>query len=185
MRPKSQEEITREATLLGLAMLGAQRVEFALYGAVSHLTILSDSKRREFRTLTPEKFLRGNAEDCRATLGLLVREFGDSLLLTTEDLEKFVRNRNLIAHDFWRLAHTRIRGGRRLADPEAFLRQFLEDCLRWDRILQGLIATMRHTLAAKLGREINLSDEELAYAADFERNAMEHLRSKSTERPSV
>ena len=182
MRSKSQDEIIWEATLLGLAMLGAQRVEFALYGVVSHLTILTDSKRKEFRTLTPEKFLRGNGEDCKATLGLLVHESGDRLLLTTEDLEKFVRNRNLIAHDFWRLAHIRIRGGRRLEDPEAFLNQFIEDCLRWDRILQGLIATMRHASAEKLGRVINISDEELAYAAEFERNAKEHLRSKSAER---
>ena len=166
MSPKSQDEITYEATLLGLAMLGAQRVEFARYGAVSHLTILADSKRREFRNLTPETFLRGDAEDCKATLGLLVQEFGDRLLLTTEDLEKFVRNRNLIAHDFWRLAYTRIREGRRLEGPEAFLRPFIEDCLRWDRILQGLIATMKQAVGAKTGREISLSDEELAGAYD-------------------
>ena len=41
-------------------------------------------------------------------MGQLVRDFGDTLLLTTGDLEEFVKDRNLIIHNYWRLTKANV-----------------------------------------------------------------------------
>ena len=41
--------------------------------------------------------------DLRATLGQLAKVYGTEFLLSADDLEAFVKNRNLIVHDYWRL----------------------------------------------------------------------------------
>ena len=102
-------------------------------------------------------------EDLKATLGQLVREFGDKLLLTTEDLDKFVKDRNLIAHNYLRLTKAHIKGGRHLEDPERFLMDFTKKCSYWEKVLRGLIAVMKQAAAKKLGQEAILSEEERTY----------------------
>ena len=107
----NSDEVIQECALVGAAIIAAQRVEFLLYGVISHLAGLPEHQNSRFRTLDPEKFLRGDAKDLKATLGQLVEWFGDKLLLTTEDLDKFVKDRNLIAHNYFRLTKARIKGG--------------------------------------------------------------------------
>ena len=95
--------------LLGLALYGAQRVEFALYGIAAHASHTPAAQReRRFANLSGEKFLRGDPSELKATLGQLVTIFGDAFLIKTPDLIDFYERRNLIAHDFYRHFYMRI-----------------------------------------------------------------------------
>ena len=171
MMEVAKDEDVRECALLGAAILGAQRVEFLLYGAVSHLAKDHLNKSRQFRTLDPENFLRGDLEDLKATLGQLVQEFGYKLLLTTEDLESFVKDRNLIAHNYLRLTKAEITGAQRLEDPEEFLIRFADKCVYWEKLLRGLVAVMKRETARKLGEDARLSEEQHTYISHYERHA--------------
>ena len=174
---KNQDKVVREYALIGAAVLGAQRIEFALYGVISHLAEHARSQDKRFKNLDPEKFLRGDMKDLKATLGQLIKAYGHQLLLTTEELSQFVEDRNLIMHNYWRLTKAHISGDDRLENPEDFLLQFVEKCRHWNRILQGLITLMRRQTAKKLGkeREISLSAEELSSIRYYEQNAEKHL----------
>ena len=167
----ANDEEVRECAMVGAAILGAQRVEFLLCGVVSHLAEVHRDGSIQFRSLDPEKFLRGDLDDLRATLGYLVREFGDKLLLNTADLESFVNDRNLIAHNYWRLTKANLRGAQHLQDPEGFLTGFAERCGYWERVLRGLVAVMKRENARKLGEDTNLSEDEHTYIGHYERNA--------------
>ena len=174
VRVANDDEV-RECARLGAAILGAQRVEFLLYGVVSHLAEVRRNESKRFKSLDPEKFLRGDLDDLKATLGQLVREFGDKLLLTTVDLENFVNDRNLIAHNYWRLTKANLRGAQRLQDPEGFLTEFAERCSYWERVLRGLVAVMKRENARKLGEDANLSEEEHTYVSHYERHVATFL----------
>lgn len=167
-----------ECALVGAAVLSAQKFEFALYGIVSHLSHLSEAKNeKRFRNLTPEGFLRGNAEEFKATLGQLARGFGDKLLLNTRELEKFVDDRNLIAHNYWRLTKSNIAGSEKLADPEGFLRNFLVRCDRWASIARGLVCLLMQGAADKEGRgsEINFDEQQLVDITAYRNHVAAHF----------
>ena len=91
-------DLIDECALIGAAILSAQKLEFALYGIVSHLSDLQGDKR--FRDLTPEKFLLGNINDLKVTFGQLEAAFGEKLLISSKDLKDFIKDRNLIAHNY-------------------------------------------------------------------------------------
>ena len=165
------DEQVRECAMLGAAMMGAQRVEFLLYGVVSHLAEIHPEESRQHRSRDPEQFLRGDPSELKATMGRLVRDFGDRLLLTSADLSNFVRDRNLIIHNYWRLTKANVEGAQRLQDPERFLIEFAEKCSHWERVLRGLVAGMKRETARKLGRHADISDEERAYIEHYERHA--------------
>ena len=168
----------REMAMLGLALLSAQKVEFILYGAISHLSGLSDAKDKRLRTLDPKVFLRGELDDLKLTLGQLVDEFGDKLLLTSEDLEGFVDDRNLIAHNYYRLTKTNIKGGPRLENPEEFLTDFIGRCNYWESVLRGLVQVMRRSIADQNGVDITFTEEDIRYIQCYEEHAEVFLRSK-------
>ena len=105
--PVNNDEVLRECATIGAAVLAAQRIEFLLYGLIAH--VKPELKGR--RPLTPESFLRGDVSDLRATLGQLAKAYGTKFLLSADDLETFIKNRNLIVHDYWRLCKARIRDG--------------------------------------------------------------------------
>lgn len=169
------EKNTTELILLGEAILGAQKVEFGLYGIVSHLKDTSAAQSKKFGTLTPEIFLRGDPEDLKKTLGQLVKEFGDKLFLTTADLNKFVDERNLIAHNYFRLAKADIKGGKRLENPENFLMEFIKKCDHWTKVLTGLIAIMKEEIAKKQRKEILLTENENICIKYYYKNVERHF----------
>ncbi len=146
-----------ECGLLGLAMLVAQRVEFLLYGIVSHLAHTpAGQKERRWRELTPERFLRGDADELKATLGQLVEAFGDVLLIHSPELVEFYRDRNRIAHDYTRLYKLKIRGVAASGDGPAFLRTFTERATHWEKVLHGVLAELKMAAARKEGREAEI-----------------------------
>lgn len=136
-------ELPDEMMLLGGAMLAAQQLEFALYGMVAHLK----EKAGKFKDLTPEEFLRGDGSKTKATLGALVKAFGPTFYMDGDELASLVNDRNLIAHDYWRMTKAKITGGRKLENPENFLFQFTIRCEKWIRLCQGWVALATRSLA--------------------------------------
>ena len=157
-------EIVDECQLLGGCLIGAQKVEFALYGIVSHLSHLPEAKEKRFRELTPELFLRGDPKELKSTLGQIEKVFGERLNLSCDDLSKFIDDRNLIAHNYYRMTRKGIRDAHQLDNPEGFLRDFLKSCGYWESVLNGLLYIIMVTLAERHDRkgEIKLSSRQIA-----------------------
>lgn len=158
-------DLINECARIGAAILSVQKFEFAIYGIVSHLCHLPEAQKdKRFRDLTPEKFLRGNTEDLRVTLGQLENAFGKKLLISTNELTDFIRDRNLIAHNYWRLTKTNIKEGEKLSDPEEFLMDFLVRCNQWTSIVNGLLCLLIKVSATKEDRlqEINFNEQQVS-----------------------
>jgi len=142
-----------ECTLLGACLIGVQEVEFTLYGIASHLPHLPEAKERRFRELTPEKFLRGDPDELKATFGQIEKVFGKKLSISSPQLTDFITNRNLIAHNYYRLTRKGIKDAKQLDDPESFLKSFLAQCEYWKKVLFGLLTLIQLAAAQKEGRE--------------------------------
>ena len=141
-------------TLVGAAIISAQKLEFALLGAISHLSHLPEAKSdKRFRDLTPEKFLRGNPEDLKVTFGQMKAHFGEKLLISGDELNKLIKDRNLVAHSYWRLTETNIKDACKLTDPETFLVDFINRCEKWGHIFRGLVYSFQKAVAEKDGRQ--------------------------------
>ena len=177
--PKLDMGTMSEFALVGMAIIGAQRVEFLLYGLGSHLVHLPEYSGKRFRDLEPEMFLRGDTDDLKETLGGLVQAFGDNLLLNKEDISRFVDHRNLIAHNYWRLTKANLKGGNRLENPEEFLVQFIDQCVHWEKVLKGLLTLARQEKAARTGDDMVLSDDEVE-SADYYLEQVETCRRAKT-----
>lgn len=156
-----------ELILLGCAILTAQKLEFAIYGLASHFK----EKKSGYKDLTPEEFLRGDGTKTKATLGRLVKDFAPDLKIDDSELDQVVIDRNLIAHDYWRLRVAKIKGGRSLDDPEDFLRRFITRCEKWVAICQALIQLARISIAEKLDRKHEILD-----TPEAERNHRELIK---------
>ena len=152
-----------EATLLGAALLEAQKLEFALYGIASHLRPEALTDKR-LKNIDPEKFLRGDPKDLKVTFGQLKNALGDKLFLSSVEFDKLVQDRNLLAHSYWRLSRSNIRDAHKIEDPEVFLISFQSDCRRWQSIISGLLGVMMKSVATTNDclDELNLSDKQLA-----------------------
>ena len=173
----SNDEVLRECATVGAAVLAAQRIEFLLYGIIAHVKPELKGRDKRFRHLTPESFLRGDVSDLRATLGQLAKAYGTKFLLSAADLETFIKNRNLIVHDYWRLCKARIRDGQTLENPMAFLQEFFDDCQRWEGILRGVLANMKLSVAKTTGGELQpaLTPDDLDYMDQYRQHVRSHL----------
>jgi hypothetical protein len=145
-------------TLIGVAMIAAQKVEFALSGIAAHLThlpaVASDAR---FRKLTPSNFLSSSPEKRalrKATLGQVARKFGKNLLLPEAELEKYVTRRNMIAHEFWREVVS-AKGSGAIPDPRAFLIAFISDSDQWLSGIRGLLSVFIEAAEKKEGRKLD------------------------------
>lgn len=170
----------RECQLIGLSLLEIQQVEFALYGIISHLTHLPEGKGWKFKGLSPETFLRGNPNELNATLGQLESAFGVKLYLTNDDFKILIKDRNLIAHNYWRMSRTSIKGAKRLENPEKFLLDFIDKCQYWKKVINGLLAFFILTVAKKESRE---HEVKLDQKQQDELNAyLHHIQTVHTEK---
>ena len=152
--------------LLGLALLLTQEVEFALYGVASlfsHNEV--GQKNRRFKTLTPETFMSGNLDELKATLGQLVKVWGDVLMIKTARLNKYCDDRNLIIHNFRRVYMMNIKGKPPKQGGAKFLKDFIIESSEIANILLGLIQLAQREQAIKKGRL-----EELDFGAKEEAN---------------
>ena len=173
-------KIVEERVLLGDCLIGAQKVEFTLYGIVSCLTHLDEAKndarlRKQLAELTPDKFLRGPLADLKATLGMLEKAFGERLLLSGEDLSKFISDRNLIVHNYWRLTNVSVEGAESLDDPISFLKGFADRCRYWKKVLRGLLGVLEKTLIEKQGKSYVPSNKEIGYQESYYAHAQNKL----------
>jgi hypothetical protein len=169
-------EITeKEFSLLGIALISAQRVEFLLYGLAAHAAHTPTGQgEKRFRDLTPDEFLRGNSDALNATLGQLLRTFGDIFLLKTPDLIAFCKDRNLIVHDYMRVFHMNIRDAPRREDGNEFLLNFIERADHWEKVLRGLLNELRKATAAVHNRntEVVLTPTDLEQMQIFMEQAV-------------
>lgn len=160
-------------TLLGIAVLLCQKIEFGLYGIASHLPHLPEAKKdRRFANLTAEIFLSSDPKHAqlrKATLGQLTPVFGDRLLLSGPELEEFVIDRNRVMHNFWRDTRPR-RGVTAIPDPDAYLRDFIARAEKFTRTIQGLISHMQEAAAGKEERlaELQITESDRENRAIYE-----------------
>lgn len=146
----------RECQLLGLSLLEIQKVEFALYGIISHLTHLPEGQGWKFKELSPETFLRGNPNELNATLGQLEKAFGKKLNLSNDDFKMLIKDRNLIAHSYWRMSRNGIQDAKQLDNPEKFLLDFIDRCQYWQKVMNGLLYVVMIAAAKKESRELEV-----------------------------
>lgn len=153
----------REMTLLGYAVFTAHKIEFALYGIISHLSHHpAAQKDKRLRELSGEKFLRGDASELKVTFGQLVNIFGDAVLIASSDLDKFIADRNLITHNYFRHFRTTFAStANRDAAAVEFLSDFLIRGQQFLQVVEGLLLVVLGAFAEKAGRV-----DELAYTAE-------------------
>lgn len=173
-------DLIEECGLLGGCLMAAQKMEFILYGIASHLSHIPEAKEKRFRQLTPEKFLRGDPSELKATLGQMEKVFGEKLHISSSELNEFIRHRNLFAHNYYRLTKIQIAGTKNLENPEEFLRKFLEQCAYWENVLSGLLYLMLVNTAKKENREceINLSELQKSTIAAYSAHIEKRLTSR-------
>ncbi|UCV13333.1 hypothetical protein [Quatrionicoccus australiensis] len=171
--------------LLGLALYCAQKFEFGLYGIASHMSHLPEAKKdKRFANLTPDDFLSADPEKKalrKATLGQICTLFGERLLLSGEELEQLVTDRNIVVHDFWREVHP-MRGVVGIQNPNKFLRGFITNAERLNAAIKGLLSHMMEAVAQKEGRsgEVAVTDTDLESRKIFESIVAARLTNHST-----
>lgn len=165
-----------EIQLIGLAVYMAQTVEFALYGIAAHAAHIESAKKDgRFRDLDPERFLRGDPEELKATLGAIVQAFGDAFLIKTAELERWVGERNLIVHDYFRTFVSPPRGVARRTDGEAFLLNFVDRALRYEQVAKGLLYHLMEAAADKDDVPFTRTPEMATAMSAYESHATQHL----------
>lgn len=156
-------------TLLGLAIVAAQKVEFVLYGIASHLPHVS--KDTKFRKLTASDFLSTDPKTRKlrkATLGSLAGEYGGKLMLPSHRLEVYVQDRNTIVHEFWR----EVVGGKgtgAIKEPRQLLIGFIEESEEWIAALRGLLSFLQEEAAKrrKGSAEYKLTEADKKYRESY------------------
>lgn len=139
--------------LLGAAIYMVQRFEFGLYGLAAHYSHIPAAKKdKQFRDLDPEKFLRGDLSDLRATLGQISYTFGNQFHLAGDFLDEFLEKRNIIVHRFWRFNNDRASEAP-FADPDEYLQEFITESEHWIKVLRGIYSLVTEGAAKKEGRE--------------------------------
>lgn len=175
-------DLSEECRLLGACLLKAQQVEFTLYGLVSHFSQSPEAQNdKRFKNLNPETFLRGDPRKLKATLGQLEGIFGAKLMISSDELKTFINDRNVIIHNYLRLTKANIRDAEKLSNPEQFLRNFLEQCNYWTRVMNGLSYTLLLQAAGKENRmnELNINKEQLRDLKEYIFHIEKFLNSKS------
>lgn len=133
-----------EYSLLGIAVVYAQRVEFAIYGLAAHFPNSADKLlKKRLASTTPEDFLRGDVSKLTITLGQLAKGFGPAIGLEEERLDRYIEDRNIVAHSFYRLFHMDIPGVTKRENPAEWLRLFIANSARLERDLRMLMYEIR------------------------------------------
>lgn len=171
-----------EMCWLGVAVISSQKLEFVIYGIISHMSHTpAAQKQKRFKELTPEQFLRGDIKNLKATLGQLVEVFGDQLHIKTAEFDDYVATRNLITHNYWRITHTNFRDDRfQIEDKALFLRTFVEKTDKLTSIVRGFLTFLKIAAATKEDRldEIELSDTDKKDMIAFRLNAAKFAEEK-------
>jgi hypothetical protein len=113
------------------------------------------------------------------SIGTLNNQCPDKLLIRNDDLVKFIKNRNLIAHNYWRLSKTNIKGGEKLIEPKQFLNDFINNCDYWQAIVNGFLWLMQKEAAKKANRldEINFTEKQSEEIKKYYSHVQKHYKS--------
>jgi hypothetical protein len=169
-----------ELVWLGAAVMAAQRIEFGLYGIAAHCShTYAAAKEKRFRDLTLEAFLRGEPAQLKATLGQLIKAFGDQFLIRTADLDRFVDDRNVIFHNYWRLTRANIQGTQGIADPLVYLQDFVQRSDRLLAVIKGFLAHLMAAAAKREGRDFQITERQRLDMEAYVRHVEQHLAERN------
>ncbi|MDN3702646.1 glucosamine-6-phosphate deaminase [Vibrio artabrorum] len=123
---------SEQLSLLGQALLSVQRLENSLYQSIRALCKQnSSSDVQAIKDLTAEQFLKGTIVELQPIIQRLHDVFGESLPLSSTELNEFLYKRNLVSLSFWQATTTSIKGSEKLANPTLFLQELLAQCDLW------------------------------------------------------
>jgi len=146
----------REVSLLGIAVLISQQIEFALYGIALHLDSekLTSNKniKNKFNGQTAAGFLHGDKKEYTQTLGRIYEYCGKDLGLKSDDFDNFISNRNDIIHNYLDLTRRK-----EIKNGEEFLEDFIKQSKNLNDILNGVLKVTMRVIAKKHNREDELS----------------------------
>ncbi|MFA0708076.1 glucosamine-6-phosphate deaminase, partial [Vibrio sp. 10N.222.48.A3] len=57
--------------------------------------------------------------------------FGETLALSSAELNEFLYKRNLVSLSFWQVTTTSVKGNEKLANPTQFLQELIDQCDLW------------------------------------------------------
>jgi hypothetical protein len=121
-----------QLSLLGKTLLTVQRLENALYQSIRALCKHGNSHEiQAIGNVTSEQFLKGTSVELKPVLQQLHDAFGESLPLSSSELNEFLYNRNLVSMRFWQVTATSEKGSEKLANPTLFLQELIAQCDIW------------------------------------------------------
>lgn len=127
-------EFVDEMSHLGATLLNVQKFEFVFFGLAAHVP---NSNNKDWNG---EDFLRGNQGKFKKTLGRLKEAYADKFLLDNSDLDRLVRDRNILCHNYYRMVHADIKGGQKIKNPVKFLTELSVLSNRYTSALLGFMA---------------------------------------------
>ncbi|MCG9555112.1 glucosamine-6-phosphate deaminase [Vibrio sp. Isolate31] len=121
-----------QLSLLGKALLSVQRLENSLYQSIRALCKQnSSSDTQAIENLTSEQFLKGTITELKPVIQQLYDVFGETLVLSSAELNEFLYKRNLVSLSFWQVTTTSVKGNEKLANPTLFLQELIDQCDLW------------------------------------------------------
>ncbi|EAQ55880.1 glucosamine-6-phosphate deaminase [Vibrio sp. 10N.222.54.F12] len=121
-----------QLSLLGKALLSVQRLENSLYQSIRALCKQnSSSDTQAIENLTSEQFLKGTITELKPVIQQLYDVFGETLALSSAELNEFLYKRNLVSLSFWQVTTTSVKGNEKLANPTQFLQELIDQCDLW------------------------------------------------------
>lgn len=127
-------EFVDEMSHLGATLLNVQKFEFVFFGLAAHVP---NSNNKDWNG---EDFLRGNQGKFKETLGRLKKAYAGKFLLDNSDLDRLVRDRNILCHNYYRMVHADIKGSQKIENPVKFLTELSTLSNRYTSALLGFIA---------------------------------------------
>ncbi|RTZ14929.1 glucosamine-6-phosphate deaminase [Vibrio aquaticus] len=124
--------------LLGATLIASQKVNFLLYQLMQPICKAhSSSQVQHLASKTSDQFLQGTTAELKPIL-LLLEE--SHLPLTINELLDFIYKRNIVSQQFWHVTDAEIKGGEKIANPVAFLRNLLSEYEAWQVKLETTLS---------------------------------------------
>lgn len=90
-------DLRDEMKVLGAVLLEVQKFEFMFFGLAAH------SPNDNNKDWNGKDYLMGNPDKFKETLGRLKKAYAGKFLIDNSDLDKLVRDRNTLCHNYYRM----------------------------------------------------------------------------------
>lgn len=143
-------------SLIGLALISCQRVEFLTLGIVSHFNSIKSDKR--FKKLSPEAFLDDTSEGRKVrkqTLGQVFRILKqENKVAISDKLDDYLECRNILVHELWRKYLKDRNSNNAYPDLAQFCKTFIEKSSKVEKFYKGFLYIMALSISLKGNVEI-------------------------------